>query len=225
MMNRPRRYRFLLGMFALSAVLMAANTAQAGVRCYMIIFGAQTHPKIPRFTHTFCTIVRVADPLPGCTDSRMEVYTISWLPRTMIIHPYRLHAEPGHNFTLEQTLRWCAQHRMDVSEWGPYAITEDYFGRVYREYARFENGEYLYRAIDGRRRGDIASDCIHAVTDIDRHDQRSTYPVIRSGDAVTRKFVFILRQRGRLMDAPEDTFWLDAALGLHCYPIWYRSAP
>jgi hypothetical protein len=82
-MNPLRYYRFLLGMFALSAVLLAANTAQAGVRCYMIVFGAQTHPKIPRYTHTFCTVVRVADPLPGCTDSRMEVYTISWLPRTI----------------------------------------------------------------------------------------------------------------------------------------------
>jgi hypothetical protein len=225
MMSLARYYRFLLRMFALTPVLLAANTAQAGVRCYMIIFGAQTQPKIPRFTHTFCTIARVADPLPGCTDSRMEVYTISWLPRTMIIHPYRFRAEPGHNFTLEQTLRWCAQHRMDVSEWGPYAITEDYFWRVYREYARFERGQYLYRAIDGRRRGDIASDCIHAVTDIDPYDPRSSYPVLRSGDAVTYKFVSILRQRGRLMDPPEDTFWLDAALGLHCYPISHRSAP
>jgi hypothetical protein len=212
-------------MFALSAVLLAVNTAQAGVRCYMIIFGAQTSPKIPRYTHTFCTIVRVADPLPGCTDSRMEVYTISWLPQTMIIHPYRLHAEPGHNFTLAETLRWCAQNRMHVAEWGSYAITEEYFGLVYREYARFESGEYLYRAIDSRRRGDLAADCIHAVTDIDQFDSRTTYPVFRSGDPVTRKFVSILRQRGRLMDPAEDTFWLDAALGLHCYPICHRPTP
>src|SRR5581483_5652965 len=115
MMNLPGHSCFLLRLLALSAVLLAADTAQAGVRCYMIIFGAQTHPKIPRYTHTFCTIVRVLDPLPGCNDSRMEVYTISWLPQTMIIHPYRLRPEVGHNFTLEQTLRWCAQNRMDVS--------------------------------------------------------------------------------------------------------------
>jgi hypothetical protein len=224
-MNSPRRSGFPLCLFALAVVLWAANTAQAGVRCYMIIFGAQTHPKIPRYTHTFCTIVRVADPLPGCTDFRMEAYTISWLPRTMIVHPYRLHAEPGHNFTLEQTLRWCAQNRMHVSEWGPYAITEEYFGLVYREYARFESGEYLYRAIDSPRHGDIAANCIHAVTDIDPYDPRTRYPVFRSGDPVTRKFVSILRQRGRLMDPPEETFWLDAVLGLHCYPICHRLTP
>jgi hypothetical protein len=143
----------------------------------------------------------------------------------MIIHPYRLHAEPGHNFTLEQTLHWCAQNRMHVSEWGPFAITEEYFWLVYREYARFESGEYLYRAIDPPRRGDIRADCIHAVTDIDQYDSRARFLVLGSGDAVTYKFVRILRQRGRLMDPPEDTFWLDAALGLPCYPICHRLAP
>lgn len=226
MMNLPRYNRLLLCLFALSVVLLSANTAQAGARCYMIIFGAQTHPKIPRYTHTFCTIVRVVDPLPGCTDSRMEVYTISWLPQTMIIHPYRLRAEPGHNWTLEQTLRWCARNRIDVSEWGPFAITEEYFWLVYREYTRFESGEYLYRAIDPPRRGDVRADCIHAVTDIDPYDSRLTYLVLGSGDAVTFKFVRILRQRGRLMDPPPaDAFWVDAALGLHCHPICHRPPP
>jgi hypothetical protein len=224
-MYLPRHCRLLLWMFALAAVLSAVNTAQAGTRHYMLIFGAQTHPKIPRYTHTFCTIVRLVDPLPGCSAFRMEAYTISWLPQTMIIRPYRLRAEPGHNFTLEETLRWCAQNRMDVSEWGPFAITEDFYWKVFREYARFENGEFLYRAIDPPRRGDIAADCIHAVTDIDQDDSRLRYLVLGSGDAVTRKFVRILHRRGRLMDPPEDTFWLDAALGLHCYPICHRPPP
>jgi hypothetical protein len=208
-----RHQRLFLWTFALAAGLAATGTARAGARHYMLIFGAQTHPKIPRYTHTFCTIVRVCDPLPGCTDLRLEAYTISWLPQTMIIHPYRLHAETGHNFTLEQTLRWCACNRMDVSLWGPFAITEDYFWRVYSQYARFERGEFLYRAIDPPRRGDIAADCIHAVTDLDQRDSRLRY------------LVRILRQRGRLMDLPDNPFWLEAALGLHCYPICHRPPP
>jgi hypothetical protein len=100
-----------------------------------------------------------------------------------------------------------------------------FFWKVYREYARFENGEYLYRAIDSPRRDGIAADCIHAVTDIDQRDSRLTYLVVSYGDAVTRKFVRILHQRGRLMVPPEDTSWLDAALGLHCYPICHRPTP
>lgn len=224
-MNSLRCYPLLSWMLSLSALFVAAGSAQAGVRYYMLIFGAQTHPKIPRFTHTFCTIVRVTDPPPGCSDLRVEAYTISWLPQTLKVRPYRLRAEPGRNLTLDETLRWCAQNRMDVSEWGPYAIEEDFFWRVYREYTRFENGEYLYRAVDPPRRGDIAADCIHAVTDVDPYDSRMTFLVLGSGDAVTRKFVRILHRRGRLMVPLEHTSWLDASLGLDRFPTWHRPTP
>lgn len=221
----PRHHRFLVGLFIVAPVLVAANTAEAGVRYYMIIFAAQTHPKVPRYTHTFCTVVRVPDPPPGRTDFNIEAYSISWLPRTLTIRPYRLHAEPGRNLTLEETLRWCGQHRMDVSEWGPYAITEDYYRRVYSQYTRFEQGEFRYRAIDPPRRGDVAADCIHAVTDLDGRNSRLTYQFLGCGDHVTRKFVGVLRKRGRLMDPLEDSTWLDSALGLSDYPIWHRFTP
>lgn len=224
-MNLPRRFRFVSCTFALFTVLLASNPAQAGVRCYMLIFGAQTHPKVPRYTHTFCTIVRVTDPPRGCSDLHIEAYTISWLPQTLKVRPYRLRAEPGRNLTLDETLRWCAQNRMDVSEWGPYAIEEDFFWRVYREYTRFESGEYRYRAVDPPGRGDIAADCIHAVTDIDPFDSRLTYLVLGSGDRVTRKFVRILREHGRLMDWQEDSSWLDAVFGLDRFPIRHRPTP
>jgi hypothetical protein len=225
MSNFLRCHRYRLRVFALSVFLLAGNSAHAGVRYYLLIFGAQTHPKIPRFTHTFCTIVKVVEPAPGCSNVGIEAHTISWLPQTMKIKPYRLHAEPGHNFTLEETLSWCAQHHMRVSLWGPYAIKEDFYWRVYREYIRFENGEYLYRAIDPPRRGDIAADCIHAVTDVDSSDSRFTYLVLGSGDAVTRKFVRILRNQGRLFLPPDDVSWLDAALGLDRYHVVHRPNP
>lgn len=224
-MHRPRRYLFPLSIIAVSAVLPAANTAEAGARYYMLIFGAQTHPKIPRFTHTFCTIVQVADPPPGCPEPCIEAHTISWLPQTLKVRPYRLRAESGRNLTLEETLHWAARNNMQVSLWGPYAIDGCFYGRVFNEYARFESGEYRYHAIDSLHRGGVTSDCIHAVTDIDRDDTRFTFRVLGSGDAVTRKFVRILDQRGRLMIPPEDTSWLEAALGLDRYPICHRPPP
>jgi hypothetical protein len=211
-------------LLALLLLLLACGSARAD-RHYLLIFGAQTHPKIPRFTHTFCTLVKVADPSPGCTGLPLEVHTISWLPATLKIKPYRLHPEPGYNLTLEETLNWTAQNNMRVSLWGPYAITERFYGRVYQEYARFESGEYLYHAIDGTRRGDIAADCIHAVTDIDRQDSRLRFLVLRSGDPVTRKFVRVLRDQGNLYLPPEDVSWLDAALRLDCYGVRHRPNP
>jgi hypothetical protein len=129
-------------LFALSVILLSASTAQAGARHYMLIFGAQTHPKIPRFTHTFCTIVRVADPPPGCSVPYIEAHTISWLPQTLKIRPYRLHPEPGRNLTLEETLRWCAQNRMDVSLWGPYVIESGFIGESSRNMAVLKEASF-----------------------------------------------------------------------------------
>lgn len=225
MMKRLRSNHLPLWLSALAAVLLMAKPVQANVHYYMLIFGAQTQPKLPRFTHTFCTIVRVVDAFPACPNPLIEAYTISWLPQTMRIHPYRLRAEPGHNFTLEETLRWAAQNHMHVSLWGPYAIEEDFFCRVYSEYERFERGEYLYKAIDPPRRGDVKADCIHAVTDVDQRDSRDTYFVLGSGDRVTRKFVRILHERGRLLQPLADVSWLNTALGLDCYPIYRRPTP
>jgi hypothetical protein len=225
MLSLPRKRFVLLEMLALAALVLSVNSARAGVRYYLLIFGAQTHPKIPRLTHTFCTLVRVADPVPGCCDLLFEAHTISWLPRTLKIKPYRLRPEPGYNLTLEETLNWSAQHRVAVSLWGPYAIEEDFYWRVYREYLRFENGEYLYRAVDPPRRGDAVADCIHAVTDVDQRDSRWSYLVLGSGDAVTKKFVRILRDRGRLFVPPDDLTWLDAALGLDRYGVIHRPNP
>jgi hypothetical protein len=206
-------------------LLFAASFAPAGDRHYLLVFGSQTHPKIPRFTHTFCTIVRVADPPPGCIHRIMEVHTISWLPVTLKVRPYRLRAEPGRNLTLEETLAWAAHNHMDVSLWGPYFIEEDFYRRVFRQFLRFERGEFLYKAIDPPRRGDIAADCIHAVTDVDNADSRWTYLVLGSGDNVTRKFVRILRDQGRLYLPPEDVCWLYVALSLDRYGVMQQPNP
>jgi hypothetical protein len=214
-----------LWFFVLSAVLLTANPVRAGARYYMLIFGAQTHPKIPRKTHTFATIVKVADAPPGCAEPGIEVYTISWLPQTLKVKPFRLHDEPGYNLKLEETLKWAAKNHMQVTEWGPFVIDEDFYWRVYREHVRFESGGYRYKAVDSANRGSRTSDCIHAVTDIDRRDPRTSYSVINSGDRVTRKFVQILLERGRLVIPPDDVSWIDAALGLDCYPIVHCPSP
>jgi hypothetical protein len=141
------------------------------------------------------------------------------------VKPYRCHDEPGYNLTLEETLNWASQHHMHVKEWGPFALEEDFYERVYREYARFESGEFRYKAIDPAGRGTRTADCIDAVTDIDRRDPRTTYSPVNSGDRVTRKFVQILFERGRLMIPSDDVSWINAALGLdryrivHCPPL------
>jgi hypothetical protein len=221
-----RFFPLLLLPLAAWALLSGPHPAEAGERHYMIVFGSQSHPKLPRFTHTFATIVRVADGPPDCPAPRIEAYTISWLPRTLVVHPYRCHDEPGVNLTLEATLKWAADNRMHVSEWGPYAIDPEFFWRVYERYAQIESGAYRYKAVDILYRGTRTTDCIHAVSDVDRYHPRGYYdPIVRNGDSASRRFVVALYNRGRLIDAPEAACWLNAALGLDRYPIVHRPDP
>jgi hypothetical protein len=205
--------------------LLSPTAGRAEERHYLIIFAAQSHPKIPRLTHTFATLVKVTDGLPDCPSSAIEAYTISWLPQTLKVRPYRLHDEPGRNLTLLETLDWAYGNHMHVSQWGPYAIEPDFFQLVYHEYARIENGEFRYKAIDPNQRGVRTTDCIHAITDIDRDDGRTQFPEWRSGEPVTRKFVRVLHDRGRLLDPLADMSWLNTALGLDRYPIIHRPNP
>jgi len=223
-MTRHGRRSLLLPL-AVWALLLAPHAVEAGERYYMVIFASQSHPKIPRLSHTFGTIVRVTDAPPGCVNPCIEAYTISWLPQTMKVRPWRLHDEPGENFTLDATLRWAYANHMDVTQWGPYEIDGDFFARVYREYARIQSGEFRYKAIDPRQRGARTTDCIHAISDIDRQHDRYEYSFVRSGDAVTYKLVRVLHERGRLFDPPCSLGWLEAALGLDRYPIIHGPNP
>jgi hypothetical protein len=60
---------------------------------------------------------------------------------------------------------------------------------------------------------------------VDGADGRSTFSEFRSGDAATRKFVRVMRDRGRLLDPLADMSWLETALGLDFYPILHRPNP
>jgi hypothetical protein len=72
----PKFRWYAVWSLVLPALLLAVAPVRAEVRYYMLIFGAQTHPKIPRLTHTFATIVKVDEPLPGCSNRCVEAHTI-----------------------------------------------------------------------------------------------------------------------------------------------------
>jgi hypothetical protein len=224
MLNISAPLRCLLLIFTAVAWFSSPLVGRAEERHYLLIFAAQSSPKIPRLTHTFATIVKVTDGPPGCAPA-IEAYTISWLPQTLKVRPYRLQDEPGRNLTLEETLCWAYSTHMHVSEWGPYAIEPDFYERVYREYLRIMSGQFRYKAIDPNQRGARTTNCIHAITDIDRMNGRAAYSELRSGDGATRKFVRVLHDRGRLFLPPENTCWLETALGLGRYPILHRPNP
>jgi hypothetical protein len=88
--------------------------ARAGEDMYFaVVFGAQRPLlQLPRYTHSFATFAHL-DPA-----GRLEAFTISWLPSTAEVRVLRLQPEPGHNYTLAQTLKWCRDNRMQVARVG-----------------------------------------------------------------------------------------------------------
>src|SRR5262249_23002992 len=75
-----------------------------GERYYMIVFGSQSVPLRPKYTHTWATAVRVVDQGPD-TAPLIDHYTISWMPATLDIRPWRFSVEPGTNLDLHQSIQ------------------------------------------------------------------------------------------------------------------------
>ncbi len=222
--TRPDRWLGLLTLMV-GAVLLLPRPIRAGERHYLLIFGAQSHPKLPRYTHTFATFVKAGDCPVGGGAPPIEVYTISWLPQTLKVRPFRCYSEPGANLDLETTLRWAQDNHMRVSEWGPYGTEGEFYQIVYNEYLRMQSGAYRYKAIDPFTRGSLTTDCIHAVSDIDYRHSRAEYFFLRSGNAVSRHLAFVLSDRERLLVHEDNLNWLNTALGLDRYPILHRRNP
>src|SRR5262249_1889725 len=70
----------------------AATTAPPGERYFVLIWGSQSTPKQPKYTHTWATVVKVT----GCDGSNaqiLEEQTISWMPATLDIRAFSRHVE------------------------------------------------------------------------------------------------------------------------------------
>src|SRR5260370_18835252 len=62
---------------------------EPGERYYCLVFSAESTPKLMRFTHTWATVVRVAEREDG-GPPLIDAQTISWLPAAIDIHPLDL---------------------------------------------------------------------------------------------------------------------------------------
>jgi hypothetical protein len=69
------------------------QSAPPGERYYVLIFGSQAKPLRPRDTHSWASTVRVVDQGPGQAPL-LEELSISWMPASLEIHPWRFRVEP-----------------------------------------------------------------------------------------------------------------------------------
>src|SRR5262245_40218437 len=107
---------------------LLAVPAPVGERYYVLVFGAEAWPKRPRTTHSWVTVVRVAD--CGQTKSPLiESHTISWMPATLEIRPLSLRVEPGVNLDLCASIADVQRKGESISMWGPYEIWHGLYKR------------------------------------------------------------------------------------------------
>src|SRR5262245_1104266 len=80
----------------LSPAELLASQPPPNERFFVLLFGSQTTPRIPRYTHTWATVVKVSQPQAG-GEPKIESHTISWLPDSNKVRIWRICVEPGSN--------------------------------------------------------------------------------------------------------------------------------
>jgi hypothetical protein len=203
--------------------LLTPTPVRGEERYYALIFGSQSVPKLPRYSHCWATMVRVT--IDDCTRQavRVEPFTISWMPASLEINPWRLCPEPGVNLGLHDTIRLMLHQREEVAVWGPYELPADSFARFIAQKAHLESGLVQYKCIDPLDRRSNVSDCIHAITDKDPIYNRWFYPVARFGEAASHHIVKQLYVRGRILNPGQNNDWLLGVLQLNSYPLVRRE--
>jgi hypothetical protein len=132
------------------------------------------------------------------------------MPQSLDIVILRRRPEPGTNLDLESSLHWAESRNCRVSMWGPYQIDKELYNRAIKQEARLNSGMVLYKAIDRRFRPGTASNCIHAVSDLDI-DHGLLHSGQGRGDRASQQVAQHLK---RWMIDPEQTHdWVASRLG------------
>jgi len=175
---------------------------------------------VPRFTHTFATFVKATGEGNNKTKYKVEEHTISWIAQTKEIVVARAKPEPGVNLSLKESLVLATSLEEKVSMWGPFEIKKELYDRALKQIDRLESNKVEYKAIDLRFRPESASNCIHAVSDIDADDGLLETGTA-CGDEASQAVATHLR---RWMIKPEKTHaWVSKRIGLDDYSITRRS--
>jgi hypothetical protein len=204
---------------ALSLVLTLSGPARGVEAYFLLMFGAQQVPNDPNYSHTWAGFVRATWDGPQGGQCRLEVHTISWLPRNLRIRALALLPECGQNFDLHTTLRWAYANDARVSLWGPYQIDRDVYLRALAQIQFLESGQVLYKANDAGYSSDQVSNCIHAVSSItEGYRLRVASPVWGE----TASYYVLGELEPWIMDPCRTHPWVGSAIGLDQYPIIYR---
>lgn len=208
----------------LSPQELLATPAPPNERYFLMVFGSETMPRMPRFCHSWATVVKVTDCANGAPPI-IEEHTISWMPATLKIKPWRFKVEEGADLDLHFTIQEMLRNKERVVMWGPYETWHGLYRRFLVQKNFMDSGEVGYQCIDTvgeAARTGAGCDCIHAVSDMDPMFDRGRYALTYFGIPASRNIVRQIRERPILINPDKTHDWLIGALGLDCYPIIRR---
>jgi hypothetical protein len=146
--------------------LAITNRSQAEDRYFMVMFASQGQPNLPKLSHTFAAFIKTSGQ-QDLKHDKVEVHTISWMPASLVLVPLRLQLEVGKNLDLAATLAYAKSLNAPVTSWGPFAVKKELYDRAVKQIDLLSSGKIAFIVLDRRFRGKGASNCIHAVCDVD----------------------------------------------------------
>jgi hypothetical protein len=210
---------------AASLVFVAAVGSARADTFYVVVFGAESKPPRPKYSHSWATFVR----LPGCAPcgppapaaGPVEWLTISWLPCKVELTPNVPFSEPGRNFSLEKTMEIVQSQCECVTAFGPYQITEELWCRACKQKVLLESGDVRYKTIDTTYNPRRVSNCIHALTSFNRENARLRIGRTNFGDVAS--YYITNSYDIWICNTHQIHCWVGDLLGLGAYPIKWRT--
>ncbi len=139
------------------------RAAVVATRFFLTVYGWQRRPNGLRTAHTFAEVTKTEYRADGSSDG--ESTLISWLPSSGTIHIFG--AEPGRNYTMDETLAWGASIGAEVQATPATEILPELYDSFLIRRAELDSGSVLYIMNDHfAQRPNLETNCIHAVSDL-----------------------------------------------------------
>ena len=211
----------LIASIAFFMLQQAANRVQAEERYYLLVFATQGEPNVPHLAHTFATFVKTNEKDGGAKELA-ETHTISWLPSNLSVELRKLVPIRGANLSLAESVKLAQSMKTRVTLWGPVQVKKEFYDMAVQQVGRLNRGEISYVALDGRFRGRGASNCFHAVADLD-----ATQSILNTGatygdSASEMVFQFFRRH---IVPTSTPSHWIAEKLNLKPNEIRFATLP
>jgi hypothetical protein len=128
--------------------------------------------------------------------------------------------EPGRNFDLHTTLRFCQCNDMRISLWGAYRICPELYWLAAKEVTLLESGQVRYKAADMGYPSDRVTNCIHALATV---VEGPRLRVASPGWGEPASWAILQEYEPYILQPGCTHPWVGSALGLDQYPIIYRD--